>query len=81
MAEAGHVAEPRNFEPKEPVQLDPPKDDPISTAELAKCDGRFVLLLGFVLGLVRRAGVSGDGKGARECVRERSGRWRWRLPW
>lgn len=27
------------FEPKTPVQLNPPKDDPISTEELAKADG------------------------------------------
>lgn len=29
----------KRFEPKEPVQLDPPKDDPISKEELSKCDG------------------------------------------
>lgn len=28
------------FEPKEPVQLDPPKDDPITLEELAKCNGK-----------------------------------------
>ena len=28
------------FEPKNPVKLDPPKDDPISVDQLAKCDGR-----------------------------------------
>ncbi|KAJ5095216.1 Cytochrome b5 [Penicillium argentinense] len=27
------------FAPKVPVELDPPKDDPISLEELAKCDG------------------------------------------
>ena len=27
------------FEPKVPVQLDPPKDDPISLEELAKANG------------------------------------------
>ena len=30
----------KKFAPKTPVQLDPPKDDPISTAHLSKCDGR-----------------------------------------
>ncbi|MCJ1444437.1 MAG: hypothetical protein MMC23_004939 [Stictis urceolatum] len=35
----GHVEEPRNFAPKEPVKLDPPKDDPITVEELAKCNG------------------------------------------
>ena len=40
MAESrDHVEEPKNFEPKKPVSLDPPKDDPISSEELAKCDG------------------------------------------
>ncbi|KAJ5238638.1 cytochrome b5, partial [Penicillium chermesinum] len=29
----------KRFTPKVPVQLDPPKDDPISQEELAKCDG------------------------------------------
>lgn len=28
-----------SFEPKHKVELDPPKDDPISTEFLAKCDG------------------------------------------
>lgn len=27
------------FEPKVPVKLDPPKDDPISLGYLAKCNG------------------------------------------
>lgn len=27
------------FAPKNPVQLNPPKDDPITVEELAKCDG------------------------------------------
>lgn len=28
------------FAPKTEVKLDPPKDDPISVEELAKCDGK-----------------------------------------
>lgn len=32
------------FEPKTPVQLDPPKDDPISLEELAKADGKCTFL-------------------------------------
>lgn len=32
-------SEPKPFAPKNPVQLDPPKDDPISVENLAKCDG------------------------------------------
>jgi cytochrome b involved in lipid metabolism len=34
-----HEPEPKRFEPKVPVQLDPPKDDPITVEELSKCDG------------------------------------------
>jgi hypothetical protein len=34
-----HEPEPKRFEPKVPVQLDPPKHDPITPEELAKCDG------------------------------------------
>lgn len=36
---ADRVPEPRNFEPKHAVEIAPPKDDPISTEDLAKCDG------------------------------------------
>lgn len=39
MAESGHVQEPKKFAPKDPPQLNPPKDEPISVEELAKCDG------------------------------------------
>jgi hypothetical protein len=35
----GSESESKRFAPKVPVQLDPPKDDPISQEELAKCDG------------------------------------------
>ncbi|KAJ9489716.1 hypothetical protein VN97_g3558 [Penicillium thymicola] len=31
--------ESKRFTPKVPVELDPPKDDPISVEELTKCDG------------------------------------------
>lgn len=37
--DANHVEEPKRFEPKKPVQLDPPKDDPITLDYLVKCDG------------------------------------------
>ncbi|MCJ1261989.1 hypothetical protein MMC22_001858 [Lobaria immixta] len=40
MAEStGHVEEPRNFTPRNPPDLEPPQNSPISVAELAKCDG------------------------------------------
>ncbi|KAI9801963.1 MAG: hypothetical protein M1825_003018 [Sarcosagium campestre] len=34
-----HVPEPRNFEPKQKVDLAPPKSDPITLEQLSKCDG------------------------------------------
>jgi hypothetical protein len=37
--------EKKRFEPKVPVELDPPKDDPISLEELAKCDGMSLPLI------------------------------------
>lgn len=40
---AENESESKRFTPKVPVQLDPPKDDPISPEELAKCDGKFYL--------------------------------------
>lgn len=39
MAEAHHEPEPKNFAPRKPPNLDPPKDDPISPNDLALCDG------------------------------------------
>ncbi|MCJ1475688.1 hypothetical protein MMC13_004351 [Lambiella insularis] len=38
MSSTGHVEEPKNFAPKTPVKLDPPKSDPITVEELAKCN-------------------------------------------
>ncbi|KAF2083615.1 cytochrome b5 [Saccharata proteae CBS 121410] len=38
--DANHVEEPKRFEPKTPVQLDPPKDDIITREYLANCDGK-----------------------------------------
>ncbi len=37
---SGHVPEPKNFEPKTPVHLNPPKNDPVSVQHLSKCDGK-----------------------------------------
>ena len=34
-----HVPEPKNFAPKIPVQLNPPKSDPYTLTELAACNG------------------------------------------
>ena len=39
MRDESHVEEPKSFAPKKPVQLNPPKDDPITPSELKKCDG------------------------------------------
>jgi hypothetical protein len=56
-----HEPEPKRFEPKVPVQLDPPKDDPISVEELAKCDGEdlFFLLSGTARTLRRSTVILG----------------------
>jgi hypothetical protein len=37
-----HNTEPKSFAPKHPVELAPPKDDPITYEELAECDGAFL---------------------------------------
>ncbi|CAF9910631.1 MAG: hypothetical protein HETSPECPRED_010129 [Heterodermia speciosa] len=39
MSETHHEPEPKNFAPKDPPKLDPPRDDPISLEELARYDG------------------------------------------
>ena len=39
MSETHHEPEPKNFAPKHPPKLDPPRDDPIGLEELAKYDG------------------------------------------
>ncbi|KAJ5231462.1 Membrane steroid-binding protein 2 [Penicillium citrinum] len=58
------------FAPKVPVQLDPPKDDPISPEELSKCDGSdssrptLVAIKGVVFDVTRNSmyGASGSYK-------------------
>lgn len=32
-------SQPKKFEPKKPVELHPPKSDPITVSQLAECDG------------------------------------------
>lgn len=44
MANVHHEPEPKNFAPKDPPKLNPPKNDPISSADLAKYDGIMALL-------------------------------------
>lgn len=39
MAETADVQEPKKFAPRDPPKLNPPKDEPISLEDLAKCDG------------------------------------------
>ncbi|PLB33330.1 cytochrome b5 [Aspergillus taichungensis] len=64
----GHVEEPKRFSPKEPVQLNPPKDDPITKEELAKCDGTdsnrptLVAIKGIVFDVTRNAAYSPTGQ-------------------
>ncbi|KAL1977993.1 hypothetical protein VTN31DRAFT_852 [Thermomyces dupontii] len=57
----------KRFEPKEPVQLDPPKDDPISKEELSKCDGTdpnrpiYVAIKGTVFDVTRNKAYAPGG--------------------
>jgi hypothetical protein len=58
--------EPRSFEPKTPVSLNPPKEDPISVEELATADGKLsslslscwlvtaAIIVSFLYGLLHR---------------------------
>lgn len=55
MSETHHEPEPKNFAPKDPPKLDPPRDDPISLEELAKCDG-----MTHALKTTRRFSFAGD---------------------
>lgn len=45
MAETGHVQESEKFAPKDPPKLNPPRDEPISVQDLAKCDGTTAIYL------------------------------------
>jgi hypothetical protein len=54
---AGRAPEPRNFEPQHPVVLAPPKNDPISLAELSTADGTITLRLHFSLHVSRARDV------------------------
>lgn len=51
------------FEPKVPVQLNPPKDDPISVEELAKANGKTSLIHPAVEVLLRSLFYSFSDKG------------------
>ncbi|KAJ5882128.1 uncharacterized protein N7529_000800 [Penicillium soppii] len=59
--------EKKRFEPKVPVELDPPKDDPISLEELAKCDGTdpnrptLVAIKGVVFDVSKNAAYGAQG--------------------
>ena len=39
MADTHHEPEPKNFAPKNPPKLNPPREDLISVEDLAKCNG------------------------------------------
>jgi len=64
---AGHAEEPRNFAPKQPVQLNPPKNDPITGEELAQCNGlnadkpTYVAIKGKVFDVTGNASYGPDG--------------------
>ena len=44
MTDTHHEPEPKNFAPKNPPILNPPRDDLISMGDLAKCDGTLRVL-------------------------------------
>ncbi|KAJ5281398.1 hypothetical protein N7478_006770 [Penicillium angulare] len=62
------AAQSKGFTPKVPVELDPPKDDPISQEELAKCDGTdpnrptLVAIKGIVFDVSRNAAYGSSGQ-------------------
>lgn len=56
------------FEPKTPVQLDPPKNDGLTMADVSKCDGvrnkcMYVGIKGTVFDVTRNVNAYGVGKG------------------
>ncbi|KAL7268741.1 hypothetical protein RUND412_008621 [Rhizina undulata] len=58
---------PRSFEPKEPVQLAPPKDDPITAAQLAEYSGEpgkqvYVAIKGTVFDVTGNPSYAKGGK-------------------
>ncbi|CAG8055031.1 unnamed protein product [Penicillium salamii] len=62
------MTEEKRFAPKVAVQLDPPKDDPISLEELAKCDGSdpsrptLVAIKGVVFDVTRNSAYGAQGQ-------------------
>jgi hypothetical protein len=57
------------FEPKQAVQLAPPKSDPIGPEALAKCTGRLPFI---AFGLLHRALMNGTLQATRRAVRRTS---------
>ncbi|OJJ87309.1 putative progesterone binding protein [Aspergillus glaucus CBS 516.65] len=63
-----HEEEPKRFSPKVPVELAPPKYDPIDAEELAKCDGTdpnrptLVAIKGIVFDVSRNQAYSPSGQ-------------------
>lgn len=62
------MSEADRFAPKEAFKLEPPRSDPISTSDLAKCDGLrsdkiYVAIKGTVFDVTRNAASYGPGKG------------------
>ncbi|KAJ5113525.1 hypothetical protein N7456_002059 [Penicillium angulare] len=62
------AAQSKRFTPKVPIELDPPKDDPISQEELAKCNGTdpnrptLVAIKGVVFDVSRNAAYGSSGQ-------------------
>lgn len=62
------MSEGDRFAPKEAFKLDPPKDDPITVAELALADGVhsskiYVAIMGTVFDVTRNEAAYGAGRG------------------
>lgn len=56
------------FEPKTPVNLDPPKDDPLTFNQIAQCDGErnkcmWIAIKGTVFDVTNNTNAYGVGKG------------------
>jgi len=68
-----------SFEPKTPVSLNPPKDDALTMADIAKCDGErnecmYIGIKGTVFDVTHNVNAYGVGKGYHVLVGKDSSR-------
>lgn len=62
-----------SFEPKTPVDLDPPKDTPLTLEQVAQCDGErnqcmWIAIMGTVFDVSKNTKMYGVGKGYHALV-------------